>query len=476
MTKIYILSVIAAGGLILTGCANDLTLEQGAQGGSEAGRVSATISLGLDTGEKIRTGISKAGDIPVSQIGRGEKIDKLVYAVYMVDEATGDFVLDTPLHPVQTVMPVDFSDNKRYTFTVDNLIADKEYRFAFWAQNSGCDAYDATDLSCVVVKYKDANGRPYANNDESRDAFCQVWSGSFSSDPEKNLPIEVILTRPLAQINVGTTGADYKTSAHIPGGTYYTYSSIELKGAADRIDVVNKRAYTSDEAKDALTVFALAPIAAYISSGVPALGSELPDDKDNPFLYGDNEHYLTIDLNRDGEVLPFLTNYNTIKKNDNGEFEYLTETFKYLSMAYVAVPFSTDNNGATTLEAASTLPQVKISFSNNAEGKELTAANTNISLTNVPARKNWRTNIIGGLYAPYDKDPNNPGNPDDPNNPGSPDDPNNPGSPDDPNNPGNPEIPYDPSSLFNGVKCFIEVSPAYFNENNIPDINEFQTK
>lgn len=401
-------------------------------------------------------------------IGTGSMVDYLKFAIYdsagnlltrFAKEENSSLVLNgktVTAGPGQNILKWE----GEYLTIYLSSLNEGEYKIVCWAQSSKCDAYNTTDLSDVKVSYADA-----VSNDESRDAFCASQSIYVDADGEST----VILRRPFSQINVGTTGADYKVSAHTPGGDYYTYNKIEIKGAADRLDVLNGKASVSDEAKNNVALFKWSVIPAYINSELPVKGEEPADDTKNPFLYGEGEQYLLIDLDGDNEFKPFLTNYNTIKKDDAGKVTYLTETFKYLSMNYVLVPFSSDNS----VSNATTLTEIKVYFSNNLKGEEISAANTSFAINNLPVCKNWRTNILGGLYA-KNYIPGEPGDPNDPNNPGNPDDPNNPGGDPLPDPSEDPDP--DPSSLFNGVKCMIQVTPAYFGEYNIPELNEYQTK
>lgn len=390
-------------------------------------------------------------------IGKGTKIDYLKFAVY---DGSGNLL---ERFGREDYSSLTIGGKKIEAGKGQNLLkwegtslrinlssmSEGEYKIVCWAQSSACDAYDTSDLSAVKVSYAGA-----VNNDETRDAFCASQSIYVNADGSST----VILTRPFAQINVGTSGADYKVSANTPGGGYYTYSRVQIKGAADRLDVVNGKATVSDEASNSTAIFTWSAVPAYLGGEVPVLSGTPATDEQNPMLYGDNEQYLKIDLDGDNEFLPFLTKYNTIRKNDAGKTEYLTETFKYLSMLYVLVPYTADNSDSKNT-TASVLQEVKVYFSCDSEGKETNAVNSSFAISNLPVRKNWRTNILGGLYAKNyigDQPGGTPGTDPEPS----------PGEDPDP----------DPTSLFNGVKCLIQVSPAYYDENNLTDINEFQTK
>lgn len=444
-TKKYILSVslsfLTVGTLLLGGCSSD-NLEDTTGGttlpGPEVGSI--TFSLGLDCHEPVETRLTNDGDDAESHICKGEKIDKLIYAVYMADETTGNYIADVPSHPEQIMMPVDFRDGKRVEFTIDNLKADQSYRIAFWAQSSLTDAYDTSDLSCVEVKYKDTQDKNYVNNDEYRDAFCEVWSGSFVSDPthpDFQKEINVTLKRPLAQINVGTTGADYKnilTGKEVFPNLKITHSTINIKGVARFLNVVENKVLLPEDmqsigrdAEEALTE------ADFDWSVLPAfMNLENIPTTEKDLLESENEEFLRIDLDQDGKISDYLTFYPTLSSDGKTA---LTETFKYLSMCYVLAPAGA--NGTTTYGA------IKVGFAEDGNGKN---GNKPIYLTSANGGRNYRTNILGGLAWVKDPSQSEPGNPDDPDNPDNPDNPNDPGNPDDPDNPDDPSNPDDPNN------------------------------
>lgn len=165
------------------------------------------------------------------RIGDGTKCDVLIYAVYdkndslleqysrgVDDELKAIFNHD----PGQTIKKVD-----KFPYTV-NLIFKKgtEYKIAFWAQNSTTSAFNTADLRKVEVLYseiKPSTGTPddisddpgstntattTPNNDELRDVFCR--SVKITPGGDGKIQQNVYLYRPMAQINVGTSGYDYE--------------------------------------------------------------------------------------------------------------------------------------------------------------------------------------------------------------------------------------------------------------------------
>lgn len=420
-------------------------------------------------------------------ISTGYKIDVLVYEVYDADsnellKAYGKGAgLGCPsgftVGEGQNAIGFTAGEKKTIVLKVNK---DRNYRIACWAQSSATNAYTTKNgLQNVTVSYEGA-----VNNDELRDAFCktsEAFSGSITT------PVEVVLQRPFAQLNVGTTGADFRVSAKIPGGTYYTYSKIELTGVSNSINV-----YTDEigAPSDNKVTFEYNAIPAYWNK------QSIPTEENLNLLDkgSEKEEFLLVDLDKDGEYKPFKTNYSTMTKNG----KYLTETFKYMSMCYVLVPGSkvaTKADGDAT--TGSSLGSVTLYFAGDPKGEETTGVNSTWTLTSVPVARNYRTNILGGLkyidpktVPGYDEEHpwNPPTDPDDPDfyPPTDPDDPGyipevvptDPTDPDDPENPDDPDgptptpvypIPDDPNTLFNAANVEVTISVEYFGDKSTPD-------
>lgn len=261
----------------------------------------------------------------------------------------------------------------------------QSYVFVFWAQSSKTDAYEMEieGLRTVKVSYKDAK-----NNDEYRDAFYKSDHLSVGSQ-QLNTTRSVTLTRPFAQINVGTTGADFANMVageHVYTNKVYAYSRMKVSGLANQIDLI-KNEISGNEADDVL--FDWAPFPAYINGYVEGSNDE---DQLQEFLY--------VDLNNDGKFTPYTESY----PDGGGVID--TETFKYLSMSYVLVPTS-QPNASDPNDYASVLPKVGMAFAETEDGcnyvKENDGTNTkqpvkgDIEVTFIPVQRNWRTNILGGL-------------------------------------------------------------------------------
>ena len=144
-------------------------------------------------------------------ISDGSMVDKLIFIAYDQDgnEIAGLRQENVPVSGGRATVNTRVVKGHRYTF-------------AFWAQNSNCTAYSFTsDHKSLNVDYSG-----YAN-DESRDAFYAV-NTDFATDPV-TVPFEkeVVLHRPFAQLNFGTTTEDLETAnAYAPA----TGSHIVIEG------------------------------------------------------------------------------------------------------------------------------------------------------------------------------------------------------------------------------------------------------
>lgn len=100
-----------------------------------------------------------------------------------------------------------------------SLPKNQAYRFVFWAYNSTCDLYDTKDLRVIkMIMKKEEDGEPVPTTFkemEKADAFFAIFPKDDEETGEnrgymvasENAEIPTIeLHRPLAQINVGTSG------------------------------------------------------------------------------------------------------------------------------------------------------------------------------------------------------------------------------------------------------------------------------
>lgn len=155
-------------------------------------------------------------------IGDGTTAKNLYYQVF---DAAGNPIAG---------LPVQNKTMSSLKTTVSfQLVKDQKYNFIFWAQTpeDGYYTIDATEgLKKITADYSTHEGA----NDENRDAFFAVEKDLVISGPVSKT---VTLTRPLAQVNIGTLD-ELKAGAT-------TAPAIDLSGATSKVVV-----------KDVPTVFA----------------------------------------------------------------------------------------------------------------------------------------------------------------------------------------------------------------------------
>ena len=419
--KTYILSSAL---LLLASACSDADLTGNTQQRFEDdGMTEVTLNVSIADAVVATRGY-KAED---NHIGSGSKIDMLIYEVYesaanedkyslaeiyqanygdekkagqgaKYDSITGAYK-PSSIQPGQTYDSFKAGDTYSFTIKVDKA---KKYKIACWAQSSDCGAYNTTEhLTNVTVSYKDA-----ANNDETRDAFSGVSDEIYGS--QRYQTIEIELTRPLAQINIGTSGADYANLIYgeylNPSGVTITQSFIRVKGVANSFNVLTGEAVAVNEngvksSEELVAEFNWAVLPAWVNSKVPERSETYnKDNKDeDPFVKQKSEEFLYVSLNGNDSYAAFTTQYPTISENG----KYLTETFKYLSMCYVLVP-----GIKATKEKPAVGNIVTINFNlqgslEEYEGQFLSL--TERELMSVPVMPNYRTNILGGLYTKKDE-------------------------------------------------------------------------
>lgn len=167
----------------------------------------------------------QAGDL-TKAIADATNIDILHYEVYPED-------VENATKPLAEGSVKD--DDKDGVFSVDlSVIVDQTYNFIFWAQvepEDGKEHYDVSDLRRVRIKtYEDE-----AANDESRAAFYA--HKTFHIDgPE--LAETIILYRPFAQLNVGTTTYDVP-SLNLSEPLKVSQSAMKVYGLADTFNTLS---------------------------------------------------------------------------------------------------------------------------------------------------------------------------------------------------------------------------------------------
>lgn len=261
--KKIIIPAISLAALLLTGACS-IDERTSGDNGNEA---MLTLNMGLD------------GAVQTRAIGDGTGADHLKYVVFDVDgnRIPGIEIFDED---------VEFPTTQTIT-----LAKGQTYRIAFWAQNKACTAYDVSNEMVVTIDYEGAT-----SNDETRDAFFKTVEVTVTGDAE----LDVELTRPFAQINVGVTTEDW--NAAMAAGISITESKAVVKQAASILNLLDG---TVDNPVNVTFDFA-----------------NIPTDD------------LSVDLDGDGTA----------------------ETFKYLSMNYI-LPFD-----ELTGESSTTLNDLEFTF------------------------------------------------------------------------------------------------------------------
>lgn len=151
-------------------------------------------------------------------ISDGTTVDELVYRVF---DKNGNPIATLPLVKEAAA---DLSSGHTVALT---LAKGQTYKVAFWAQKAGNTAYSVNDDMQVAVNYSGAN------NDESRDAFFNAVEITVKDDVAQT----VELKRPFAQLNVGSTTADW--NAAVNSGAIVTESKVTVKQAATTLNVLD---------------------------------------------------------------------------------------------------------------------------------------------------------------------------------------------------------------------------------------------
>lgn len=421
--------VVALG---LQSCEDTVFDKNDVAGGDEI-NVSFTLMPEAAIASRADNDESKASS---SRIGDGSKVDMLIYAVYDsngnlleqysrgVDPELKDLGFDHG--PGQTIKKIE-----SFPYTV-NLTLKKgvQYTLAFWAQNKNTRAYNTADLKKVEVIYSEIKPADTStdgnestpgddgdfstttpNNDEARDVFCR--SVTVVPTGHSGFQQNVYLYRPLAQINVGTSGFDYEIVTR-NAIKKYCYSKIRVNRVARYLDVLRDTVLTSTTDGDATAMpeafavvdFGYAPLPAYTNYkkadgtyDLPAYPSYSrwnwiydenfkPTDDVAKETY-DAEEFLRVKLDypsgtklidtKDSDGFLTYANY----PEHDGE---MGETFKYLSMCYVLTS-STKNDPIV-------INNIKVWLAVDEHGTDEIEV---LNINHVPAQRNWRTNIVGNL-------------------------------------------------------------------------------
>lgn len=204
MNKKILLGLFATSAMMLgTSCSSDDLFEQG--GGN-----TATVSFALS---------AESGAVSRADIGEGKMAKELIYAIF---DARGNL-----LRSLSDVDGTEYDDLLSGHVLKVKLAKNQLYTIALWAQSK--DVYspviDDNTTFTVPVNYTDV-----ANNAENRDAFFKAHTFTVRGDES----IQLELTRPFAQINVGAIDSDFAEDA----GFVAKQSTVTIKQAATQLNVI----------------------------------------------------------------------------------------------------------------------------------------------------------------------------------------------------------------------------------------------
>lgn len=150
-------------------------------------------------------------------MGEGQNADRLHYYVYRKDGGTLQYLDEKS----GTSEIVDFKTNLSLS-----LVKGWNYKIVFWADHADNKfySYDA-ETHVMSINYEEATAQ-----DDSRDAFYTVEDISLSGPVQRNL----MLTRPFAQINVGTDDV----AAAKEKGITVAKTGMTVKGIYDKLNLV----------------------------------------------------------------------------------------------------------------------------------------------------------------------------------------------------------------------------------------------
>lgn len=172
--QVFAALLLAAAGIV--SCSKDLP---------EAGDAEVSFTATIPAGSRTRA------------FGDGSRVNTLVVGVF-----NGSGEVDRKMFPVSS-STVDVSLT---------LAQNQTYSFVFWAYDKSCDIYDTDDLTGIKMK---AQEQPVTLEEaEAADAFFSVVKDVAITG---NSSRSVELVRPLAQINVGTTGTAVPATFTVKG-------------------------------------------------------------------------------------------------------------------------------------------------------------------------------------------------------------------------------------------------------------------
>lgn len=408
--------------MIINSCTDDIKIITGDENYSiiDGDKVEVHLTVNLDNSgaDRVRTRDENNSNNGVNNpdynhpgIGGGTLATTLIYQLY--DEDNNPVALPNPdtnsdiigLHQVRVEgRQFPYSD---IVFTVDN---DKEYTMIFWAQSGeessahsqydtkGDWFYETDDLKNIIVRYdsQDESGQGQLNNTDSRDAFC----AKIKFTGGKPLP-NITLRRVMAQINVGFTEALWEKLQN--SNVDIQSSSVWIANVGRRFNLFENKVELFSAAKET----SADPDAPEGVDGADETGkggitwpftmgayniNTIPAYMEYPGVKVERE---TDDTPIPDAVTPTPRNKLIVGEGDG------KKAYEWMSMCYILAPGETKENWdenkedgnaiSVPFDHGSTVDIVNMQFYD----KNGVAYNLPLTdMSNVPVRRNYRTNII----------------------------------------------------------------------------------
>ncbi|MBQ2247222.1 MAG: leucine-rich repeat domain-containing protein [Tidjanibacter sp.] len=222
MKKFLISLVVAAAALFATSCVNEL--DEGIKGNATG------VTFEISTPELTSRADLFFGDCAAEK--------KLLYAVYDVTEG-GNIVAKISKTELDNALRI--SKDAPTTFTLD-LIDGNSYAVLFWAVSDDYSGAFSIDWTSKKMKM---NASPTANK-ESYDAF---YSYITLDNVEGSISRSVVLERPFAQLNIGTS--DFEEAKKANFDIDKIWSEVSLTNVPNVLDCTS--GHTSVEGSAAIT-------------------------------------------------------------------------------------------------------------------------------------------------------------------------------------------------------------------------------
>ena len=317
MKKLFSLGLIASA-LMLGSCSSEEPVA--APGGDH----NVTITLSLPSSVSTRAEYNE-------NWGNGSTVDQISYAVYATGETTPLFFYDCHDTNKQSDPAVSAISDLKATLELQ-LVTGRTYDFIFWADKSNNSYYTLSADGTVTVNYDDVK-----TYNESRDAFFAKETFTISENMEK----DVLLYRPFAQVNVGTSD----------------YAAAKKAGISTDANLTTKVTLQTYNGLNLLTGEATGDLTEVVFEGTGV----------------DDQHSFTVDAKVDADG-------NAIQYN-------------YMHMDYILTG-KTPNADEPTV-ADQELISAKVEIFDEAEST--TKAINTFEVSNLPVQRNYRTNIFGQL-------------------------------------------------------------------------------